>query len=758
MRFTSTQVIVSIDGTDRITATDSSITPTRMGIYGDRANITATSTGFHLSDISFVGRAILNPARETDAAQALTFVPVGSITCNEYGEARISVGRLSGSPTLERGPDGSTWTDVTSEAFVDMDSGSSRTIVDHRPQYGAGSVDWGDTIHYRLTDGANVLTFSVTADVDKQQVRRNSWAVMSAYMATQTNGCVASQAGSYYPGEWLVSMALGYLETATAQYLTDAQNQYTYAILPLIDANDVLHFPAFSSTDRDYHCRTALHLSIASILMRYANQQTFSDQLAATADLMGKAFFDEFNGGSPTTSHTRASYYPSDQAAWPANTTVTAGDIFRATTNNGHTYRVQGTVGQTFNTGSTEPTWPTTQGATVTVNGVTYKETGATAPCTAVGYNPTAPYATAAEVTVDPNKNASEALMLAFLLADTRSSFYSAGTYRTKGLDHVEDVCQLVAACQGSGGRMSLGDAWTPGEDAYDTLYAGYTLQQLAGIYVLLGAVTSDLPLVIDRTLNWLETRAGGASEPYTRIKYGGSSPWGSANVGIGDLLWRSVGARLFKRTSVSHKVPYSGAFWDAATARYTPYTPDGGGTPYSALYQAVWEADAVIEAIIARIDLTPATETDTAVALSYGRAFSIIPATETDAAVAITVTQPHAYTVTPATETDAAVGITFQSGSHYVTLTSAVEVDTAVAITSTSGVHHVTLTPATEVDQAVALSVGATLTGPKIPLPATADFVSARSQTANFVSATGHTAGFTTPGGQTADFIPGPT
>ena len=776
MRFTSTQVIVSIDGTDRITATDSSITPTRMGVYGDRANISATSTGFHLSDISLVGPAILNPARETDAAVALAFVPAGSITCNEYGETRISVGRLAGSPTLERRPSGGgTWYDITSAAHVAMGSGTNRTIVDRRPHYGSGKVDWGGTVEYRLTDGANVLTFSVTADVDKTQVKRNSWAVMSAYMATQTNGCVTSQAGSYYPGEWLMSMALAYLDSVdqgspNSQYLTDVENQHTYAILPLINADKVLHFPAFAWTDRDHHCRTAAHVATASLLLKFAGATTLSDTLMATANDLGKAYWDKFGNGSPVSSTTDGAWDAANTDAW-ASGTISAGMIVRPTTPNGRTYRAM-----TAGTNTTEPTWPTSNGGEVTHQGVRWRDTTVTAELSSITYNQNSPYAANSAGWCIPNKIASEALLMALLTHDSRTDFYSAGTYKTKAQDHIKAVVKHCAAEQGSGGQLAIQVDYEGDDGQYDTLYAAYTMQQLAAVYKLVGAVEEELPLVISTTLEWLETRSGGASEPQTRIYYAGSPPWDSTNVGIGDLMWRDVGARTMGTTSVAGKIPYSAAFWDSATHRYTPYTPDGGATPYSALYQAVWEAEAVIEAIIARIDLTPATETDAAVGLGVAKHVTLTPATETSTPVALTISKratltpaaetdtavalslstgptEQTITLTPATETDTAVALTV---SKHATLTPATETDAAVAVTSTK---RLTLTPAAETDRAVALSIaGAVLDGPRIPLPATANFVSPRSQTANFTSAKSQSADFAGNQGHTADFIAGPT
>lgn len=95
---------------------------------------------------------------------------------------------------------------------------------------------------------------------------------------------------------------------------------------------------------------------------------------------------------------------------------------------------------------------------------------------------------------------------------------------------------------------------------------------------------------------------------------------------------------------------------------------------------------------------LTPATETDTAVALSLTYLKTLVSATETDAAQTV-IAQKFA-TLTPATEVDAAQALTaFKS----VTVTPATETDSAQAITRGG---TVTLTPATETDSAQALSL----------------------------------------------------
>jgi len=69
---------------------------------------------------------------------------------------------------------------------------------------------------------------------------------------------------------------------------------------------------------------------------------------------------------------TLAQEFSTEYGTWAADTSYSEGDIKIPTSRNGHRYRV--TVGGT--SGSSEPTWPTTSGATVTDNEVTWEEYG----------------------------------------------------------------------------------------------------------------------------------------------------------------------------------------------------------------------------------------------------------------------------------------------------------------------------------------------------------------------------------------------
>jgi hypothetical protein len=75
-------------------------------------------------------------------------------------------------------------------------------------------------------------------------------------------------------------------------------------------------------------------------------------------------------------------------------------------------------------------------------------------------------------------------------------------------------------------------------------------------------------------------------------------------------------------------------------------------------------------------------------------------PATETDSAVAQSVRKPIHVSLTPAVETDAAQAAQMSSGAHHLTLTPATEADAPVALSVRKPIHK-SLTPATETDVA---------------------------------------------------------
>lgn len=548
-----------------------------------------------------------------------------SIACGGsiYGQVTL-VYEGTGSTTatawkVERSSDNSTWADISSSCTItDLGSGNAK-IVDLRPQYGSQSIAYGGTGYYRVSpkatqpteefvlDGSSVgygsatSAVSLTIDVTKASVRSASYAITSTYMAGHS-GYVPSAAGSsnVYPGEALLTMALAYRETGTAQYLTDADAQYTY-IGTLLDANNILHFPDYSSsTYRDHHCRTATHLALASRILNYAGATTLSNSCLSRANTMAKAWLDQVNAGSPTASKTKTGHYPAGQTAWASSTSYSAGAIVRKTTTNGRTYRAM----NAGTSGGSEPTWPTSTGGTVSDNGITWKETSYTGQCSYPTYGATSTYTAVGSTTVDPNQNATEAALFALLYTDTRSDFYAAGTYRTKALTAITDAVGLICACQASDGAVTLGDAFDESSSlAKDTLYGGFTLAQLALVKHLMGNLLDELPLFLSRGLNWLETRSGGASEPYTAVRYTGDTV-----PGFSELYARAVAARVLSTTSLVDKAVYSAAFFDTTspgTGEYGAYSVTGSVTTFGSGFQSIWDLEAYYGAVLGVVEKT---------------------------------------------------------------------------------------------------------------------------------------------------------
>jgi hypothetical protein len=135
---------------------------------------------------------------------------------------------------------------------------------------------------------------------------------------------------------------------------------------------------------------------------------------------------------------------------------------------------------------------------------------------------------------------------------------------------------------------------------------------------------------------------------------------------------------------------------WDGPFDELAIYSASLGATRVEAHYDAAFPAGAQ------DFDITAATETDAAQALTFTKTIfkTVTEATETDAAVALSVVKPIVKTITEALEADAAQGVTFSRG---VTITPATETDAAQALTFVKTIFK-TLTVAAETDEAQAL------------------------------------------------------
>jgi hypothetical protein len=137
----------------------------------------------------------------------------------------------------------------------------------------------------------------------------------------------------------------------------------------------------------------------------------------------------------------------------------------------------------------------------------------------------------------------------------------------------------------------------------------------------------------------------------------------------------------------------------------YQGYPPEGDfaprGVPGLNYASAGWE-------VATAVNLTAATETDTAQAVTFTKTIvkTLTPATETDVAQGLDT--DHYVTPGVAAETDTAQALDTDKA---LTLTAAVETDTAQAVSFTQEAGGVTLTPAAETDAAQALNVDKTKT-----------------------------------------------
>lgn len=130
--------------------------------------------------------------------------------------------------------------------------------------------------------------------------------------------------------------------------------------------------------------------------------------------------------------------------------------------------------------------------------------------------------------------------------------------------------------------------------------------------------------------------------------------------------------------------------------------TAGGGGAGSVTVYAAYIEVDHA--GAPQEVGITPVTESDSAVALSFTKPIhkALTAATESDQAQALAFVKPIHKALIPVTETDVAVPLS-TSGPQSVGITPVTETDQAQPLTVTK---RVALTPVTESDQVQALTV----------------------------------------------------
>jgi hypothetical protein len=465
---------------------------------------------------------------------------------------------------MERSNDNTNWFDLGGQQQQTISTGSGRwVVIDRRPHYGTEAGTYGGTVYYRVgafNSGGNSPTSAsgaMTADINVSSYETTRFAALSTIM----NGAAvpSTAAGEAYPTYWLGAMTYAYVKTGNAQYLADIQTQWDYiktltgaghGCVQLADYTDFIY--------RDHHWRTILWAAACSRLLRYEGQTTLADDMVAQCDTW-VANFAALASGTPRVSKTLQGFDANDdsvsnnQRVWQASTAYAVGAIVTPTSRNGRTYRV--TVAGTSS--GTQPTWPTTNGGSVSLNGVTYVETTASGAVTYATYDATAPYAgSAGEDLADLNQNGEEAAALALLVTDPASSLFTAGAARTAALTVITDVTALMSTFATSTGAIPIGSTFpaVDGPEGYDTLYGAYTLEVGALIARYAQFQThAYLDDMLVKGLTWLSTSYG--TEPLTAMHYTGFT-----GVYSTELLMREYPYRLFGVSNPVQKIRYTHA------------------------------------------------------------------------------------------------------------------------------------------------------------------------------------------------------
>jgi hypothetical protein len=231
---------------------------------------------------------------------------------------------------------------------------------------------YGGTGYYKIAGtnlggtGSNTAVKTVASiDIDRNSCEQNRVATISGIMAGSSKAMTANEK---YPGYHCTSQAYGYYKFGTAQYKTDCLNQFAY--IQTIDTADGLVAPLFgeSTINRDSHCRTVIHVATAAKLLRGAGASSDATTMIDQCDVWAKAFFDNLNSGNPAPTLRFSGWDANNttgfnaQTVWQATHAYSLGEVRRPTSTNNRTYRVT-TAGTSA---GSEPTWPTTDGGTVT--------------------------------------------------------------------------------------------------------------------------------------------------------------------------------------------------------------------------------------------------------------------------------------------------------------------------------------------------------------------------------------------------------
>lgn len=646
---------------------------------------------------------------------------------------------------------GGSWTTITSVCQITNLGGGWWRVVHLRPTYSTGSAALGTTFQYRVKGvsgagtGSASTPVSVTPALDRDAIWNTRLARHNAALVASGLNYIPSGNGvNVYPGESLLAWAWGYWRSCrdgspNATYKTNALNQLTY-VQTLMDAHDVLHFPYYSTqTYIDHHGRTAYHIAAAARLFRVAGDGTTAATFVAVADRLAKAIFDQLDGGNPTYSYAWPTYLISDKPAYQTNHDYAIGAVVSF---GGKTHRA-------LNAGrssSVAPGFSTSVGSECVDNAgtghsstpITWRETRYTGVVFKHVFSASSPYTftgTTGQADFDTNQISEQCGLLALLCADYASAFYPAGTYRTKALDAIVGCVGAITVYSGPNGEVPIGydDAFAATYYEYDTLYGGFTIETFSVIRHVLGSQHPAMDAFLAAGVNWL-TSGSLANEPLTATYWA----TGATVPSFFQLATRNTGSQVaFGTQAVTEPLLYQGCYFTFDT--YLPtqgYLSTGQTTSSDADLKSLdyIEPVALMDAVL-KVEWVKSGQATSAATASGVEAY---PRPKTGAAVSAFTASGASSHTTPSSivKTGAAVSTCTASGAKTQTSTG--------GTTSTkTGAGVSAFTASGRSVHVLAGGVAATHT-----LPASANFVSARSQTANFVS----------PRSQTADFVAGAT
>jgi hypothetical protein len=580
----STAIKVYVNGTQRISVTDSAISAAgKAGVFAQ-----GDSTAGRIRIDNFGAYDLTVPGAGT----------IGSATIDRFARVTlpftVGAGGIPESLVVSRSADNVTFADVSSQCDVTNNGSGSWTVIDRRPHAGSQPVPtYGGTGYYKIAGtnlggtGSNTAVKTVASiDIDRNSCEQNRAATVSGIMAGSS---VASSVNEAYSGYHCTAMAYGYYKFGTAQYKTDVLNQFAY-IQTLDTADGLIMLPGDTSIGRDPHCRTVVHVAIAARLLRSAGATTDAATMIAQCDIWAKAFFDNLNSGNPAPTLRFSGWDANNttgfnaQTVWQATHAYSLGEVRRPTSTNNRTYRVT-TAGTSA---GSQPTWPTTDGGTVTDGSVVWTETSVTVACSYATYSTAAGHAGGTQQS-DLNQQAEEALMCAALMGDPDSAFFTAGTYRTKASNHLSAAVQIILAHETSIGAIPIGTA--SGETAtattskryYDTLYGNYCLQQISAVQALQPSLNPYLAGFISRAFDYAVATYYG-SEPPSRRRFSVAEPGLSSSVPFYDLVYLDAAATIASKTNPQSKLVWTTAFQLASSDKVTTAGYVATGTTAPAL------------------------------------------------------------------------------------------------------------------------------------------------------------------------------